>query len=69
MAVGPGRVGPPVDDEHLGVGGLRRQEVARLEVMLLLRADLKHEWIDNMRLSSLDTSCVYEISGLRDSSV
>ena len=43
LAVGPGRIRPPVDDKHLRVGRLRRQEVSRLEVMFLLRADLKDD--------------------------
>ena len=41
-AVGPPRrVRPPVNDKHLRVGRLRWQEIAHLEVVLLLRADLK----------------------------
>ena len=43
LAVGPGRIRPPVDDKHLWVGRLRWQEVSRLEVMFLLRADLKDD--------------------------
>ena len=56
LAVGPGRIRPPVDDKHLRVGRLRRQEVSCLEVMFLLRADLKED-------ESRSTLCVIPRNG------